>query len=172
MRRAARPGRPSHCRMRSGRLALTPRSFRQHFLQRVESLRPELLGASRRVSPWKLAVRDLRTALPLSLAEERDFDRRPILPVNTPGAMRRGATHLEIDSAEPARAGARVGEGLEQIRDRHRERAALRGLVAAVTPLSDLAETSDALVADGNRLRPPVRDVELVVHVLRDLAVR
>src|SRR5213594_2322989 len=103
---------------------------------------------------------------------EAELDRRAVRPGDPHGLVARRGTDREVHVRQPARPRARVAERPIQPGQRHREHLALGGLERAIATLADGAQALDALVPHGDRLRPPPRDLVLLVHVLGDSPVR
>ena len=80
--------------------------------------------------------------------------------------------HFQLDVRQPARSVLRIVERVEQLVEGNGEDFALRRFVCSVAPLAACPQSFDALVPNGDGLRPPVRDLEPRVHVLGDFLVR
>ena len=97
----------------------------------------------------------------------------PSRPVE-PHRLRRGRrAHLHGRAARAsAPRGRASAHASNSVVDGHVERARLGRLVRAVAPLPARAQALDALVADGDRLRPPAGDLVFLADERRDVAMR
>src|SRR5678815_2586307 len=111
-------------------------------------------------------------AFRFSFGQEPDGDYRVPLPIE-PQILRLCCTsEFHVLVGEPLLSLVRLGPRVEESFNRHIECARLACFESSIAPLSARPQSLDALVSNGDSLRPPRRHLVLLTDQRRNLAMR
>src|SRR3954471_1133693 len=114
--------------------------FREYFTERVESIRPVLLEALRRLTIGKFLVLHGDRAPGLTLGEESHRDDASVAPTETHRFRCGGRSHFDARAVQPASTCALVRPRIEQHGDGNIERTGFCRFVGSIAALPARAE--------------------------------